>query len=148
MDNNYVVIMAGGIGSRFWPMSSEQMPKQFLDRLGVGKSLLQMTVDRFSTICPCENIWIVTSESFATIVKQQLPQVPVRNILMEPCRRNTAPCIAYVSWTIKSINPHANIVVTPSDAFIGNVDKYRESILACLKFTAETDSICTLGIQP
>lgn len=141
--------MAGGIGSRFWPMSSEEMPKQFLDLLGTGRSLLQMTVDRFTpAVCPMENIWIVTSSKFATIVEQQLPGVPKRNILLEPCRRNTAPCIAYVSWSIKSINPNANIVVTPSDAFIGNVPKYQEAIQSCLKFSAETDSITTLGIQP
>lgn len=146
--NDYVVIMAGGIGSRFWPMSSAEMPKQFLDVLGTGRSLLQMTADRFAAICPKENIWVITSKSFAAIVTQQLPEIPKRNILMEPCRRNTAPCIAYVSWVIKSINPNANIVVTPSDHFINNVPKFQTSIMSCLKFTGETDSIVTLGIQP
>ena len=141
--------MAGGIGSRFWPMSSVDMPKQFLDILGTGRSLLQMTVDRFvGVICPIENIWIVTSEKFLTIVQQQLPDVPRRNILLEPCRRNTAPCIAYVSWSIKAQNPNANVVVAASDHFIGNVDNFCKAISSCLQFTSETDSIVTLGIKP
>ena len=141
--------MAGGIGSRFWPMSSAQMPKQFLDLLGTGRSLLQMTVDRFvGAICPIENIWIVTSADFLPIVTQQLPDVPRRNILLEPCRRNTAPCIAYVSWSIKTVNPNANVVVAASDHFIANLDNFRASVQSCLDFTAETDSIVTLGIKP
>ena len=147
--NNHVVVMAGGIGSRFWPMSSAEMPKQFLDLLGTGRSLLQMTVGRFAgKICPIENIWIVTSEKFLDIVQQQLPEVPRRNILLEPCRRNTAPCIAYVSWSIKSINPDANVVVAASDHYIANEENFCESIKSCLQFTAETDSIVTLGIKP
>ncbi|MDD7250605.1 MAG: mannose-1-phosphate guanylyltransferase [Prevotellaceae bacterium] len=146
--NNYVVIMAGGVGSRFWPMSSENMPKQFLDIMNTGRSLLQQTVDRFEGICPKQNIWVVTSARYADLVARQLPDIPKRNVLLEPCRRNTAPCIAYVSWSIKTVNPNANIVVTPSDAFIGNVTRYREAISQCLKFTSETDSIVTLGIQP
>lgn len=148
MNNNYVVIMAGGVGSRFWPMSSEEKPKQFLDILGSGKTLLQMTFDRFSSICGAENFWIVTSGKYAALVHEQLPQIPERQILKEPCRRNTAPCIAYVSWAIKAKNPHANIVVTPSDHIVVNVEEFATCISSCLKFSSETDSIITLGIKP
>ena len=107
--NNHLVIMAGGVGSRFWPMSTSEKPKQFIDVLGVGKSLLQLTVERFESICKADNVWIVTNKSYVDIVKEQLPQIPTDHILCEPCRRNTAPCIAYVSWKIKSKNPKANI---------------------------------------
>ena len=95
--NNYLVIMAGGIGSRFWPMSTPECPKQFIDILGVGRTLLQLTYDRFNGICPPENIWILTNAKYTSLVQEQLPEVPANNILSEPCRRNTAPCIAYVS---------------------------------------------------
>ena len=111
---NHVVIMAGGIGSRFWPMSTPDYPKQFIDVLGCGRTLLQLTMDRFKGICPTENIWVVTSEKYADEVKKQLPEVADDHILREPCRRSTAPCIAYVSWKIKSRDPKANMVVTPS----------------------------------
>ena len=94
--NNHLVIMAGGVGSRFWPMSTEERPKQFIDVLGVGRTLLQMTRDRFKGICPAENVWVVTNKRYASLVKEQLPDIPESNILQEPCRRNTAPCIAYV----------------------------------------------------
>lgn len=103
--NNHVVIMAGGVGSRIWPMSTVDNPKQFIDILGVGRSLLQLTFDRFKGICPNENTWVVTNKKYAEIIQQQLPEIPVENILLEPCRRNTAPCIAYVSWRIKSKDP-------------------------------------------
>lgn len=96
--NKHVVIMAGGVGSRFWPMSVAEKPKQFIDVLGCGRSLIQLTYDRFKDVCPSENVWVVTSEMYKDIVKEQLPDVPVSHILLEPCRRNTAPCIAYVSW--------------------------------------------------
>ena len=117
-NENHLVIMAGGVGSRFWPMSTSEKPKQFIDVLGCGRTLIQLTVDRFSGICPVENIWVVTSEKYVDLVKEQLPDIPDDNILREPCRRNTAPCIAYVSWKIKSRSPKANIVVTPSDHVI------------------------------
>ena len=110
--NNHLVIMAGGVGSRFWPMSTEEKPKQFIDVLGVGRSLMQLTYDRFEGICSPENVWVVTNSRYADIVHEQLPEIPVSNILLEPCRRNTAPCIAYVSWRIKKSDPKANIVVT------------------------------------
>ena len=140
--------MAGGIGSRFWPMSTEEKPKQFIDVLGVGKSLLQLTVERFSGICKPENVWIVTNKAYVNIVKEQLPDLPAGNILCEPCRRNTAPCIAYVSWKIKSQDPKANIVVTPSDHIVTNTEEFRRVIKSCLDFTMDSDAIVTLGMKP
>lgn len=146
--NNHLVIMAGGIGSRFWPMSSEEKPKQFLDVLGTGRSLIQMTYDRFKGICPDENTWVVTSVNYFDQVHEQLPEIPVENILLEPCRRNTALCIAYVSWKIKKCNPRANIVITPSDHVVKDVKLFSQAVSECMEFTAETDSIVTLGIRP
>lgn len=146
--NNHLVIMAGGIGSRFWPMSTPECPKQFIDVLGCGRTLLQLTVDRFKGLCPQENIWVVTSDKYADLVHEQLPDVPESNILREPCRRNTAPCIAYVSWRIKMMNPKANIVVTPSDHVVMNVTEFQRVIASCLSFTAESDAIVTLGMKP
>lgn len=146
--NNHLVIMAGGVGSRFWPMSTTERPKQFIDVLGVGRSLLQLTFDRFESICQPENIWVVTNKMYADIVKEQLPQVPAENVLCEPCRRNTAPCICYVSWRIKAKDPKANIVVTPSDHIVTNTTEFRRVITTCLKFTGETDAIVTLGMKP
>lgn len=145
---NHVVIMAGGVGSRFWPMSTPECPKQFIDVLGCGRTLLQLTADRFDGICPMSNIWVVTSEKYADIVKSQLPQIPESNILLEPCMRNTAPCIAYVSWKIKKCHPSANIVVTPSDHIVMNVSEFQRVICESMDFTAESDSIVTLGIKP
>ena len=147
-NNNHLVIMAGGVGSRFWPMSTAEHPKQFIDVLGIGKSLLQLTVERFQTICNPENVWVVTNQKYADIVHQQLPDMPVSNILCEPCRRNTAPCIAYVSWRIKSKNPKANIVVSPSDHVVLDTQEFRRVITECLKFTGESDAIVTLGMKP
>ncbi len=146
--NNHVVIMAGGVGSRFWPMSTADKPKQFIDVLGVGRSLLQLTYDRFEGICPPENVWVVTNVKYAGIVKEQLPEVSASHILLEPARRNTAPCIAYVSWKIKSQDPKANVVVTPSDHLITNPVEFRRVIVSCLQFTSETDAIVTLGMKP
>ncbi len=146
--NNHLVIMAGGVGSRFWPMSTAECPKQFIDVLGIGKTLLQLTVERFGNLVAPENIWVVTNESYAGIVAQQLPDMPKSNILCEPCRRNTAPCIAYVSWRIKSKDPKANIVVTPSDHIVMNVAEFQRIIGDCMKFTSDTDAIVTLGMKP
>lgn len=148
MENNYLVIMAGGIGSRFWPMSSPEKPKQFLDVLGCGKTLIQLTLARFRTVVPPENVWVVTSRRYERLVREQLPDVPAGNVLLEPCRRNTAPCICYVSWRIKKQNPRANIVVAPSDHVIGDVDAFRNAVSDALEFAAETDAIVTLGIKP
>ena len=146
--NNHLVIMAGGVGSRFWPMSTAERPKQFIDVLGVGKSLLQLTVERFDTIVPTENVWVVTNAKYADLVSQQLPDMPRSHILCEPCRRNTAPCIAYVSWRIKSSDPKANIVVSPSDHVVLDVPEFRRVITDSLNFTAESDAIVTLGMKP
>lgn len=146
--NNHLVIMAGGIGSRFWPMSSAEKPKQFLDVMGCGKTLIQMTLERFVGIVPMENVWVVTSTEYKDLVAEQLPEIPEANILLEPCRRNTAPCISYVSWKIKKRNPKANIVVTPADHLVTNIEEFQQSISESLEFTAETDSIVTLGIKP
>ncbi len=140
--------MAGGIGSRFWPMSTSEHPKQFIDVLGVGRTLLQLTLDRFEGICDPSHVWVVTNAKYADIVHEQLPEVPVSNILCEPCRRNTAPCIAYVSWRIKKQDPKANIVVTPSDHLVTNTNEFKRVVTSCLNFTAETDAIVTLGMKP
>ena len=120
MENNYLVVMAGGIGSRFWPMSKESFPKQFHDVLGVGKSLLQLTVERFKNTCPKENIYIVTNEAYLDLVKEQLPFLEDSQILLEPFRKNTAPCVAYASYKIKSINENAKLIIVPSDHVILN----------------------------
>ena len=146
--NNHLVIMAGGVGSRFWPMSTVEKPKQFIDVLGVGKSLLQLTVERFGDICKAENVWVVTNKAYVNLVKEQLPELPDGNILCEPCRRNTAPCIAYVSWKIKAKDPKANIVVTPSDHIVTNTEEFRRVIKSCLDFTMDSDAIVTLGMKP
>ena len=147
--NTHVVIMAGGIGSRFWPMSTPDFPKQFIDVMGVGKSLIQLTVDRFRRICPPENCWIVTAEKYVDIVKEQLPQVPEGNILAEPAARNTAPCIAYACWKIKERDAEANIVVTPSDALVIDTAEFGNRIDRALAFVEQNRSaIVTLGITP
>jgi mannose-1-phosphate guanylyltransferase len=146
--NNHLVIMAGGVGSRFWPMSTAEKPKQFIDVLGVGKTLLQLTVERFGDLVSPGNIWVVTNQKYAPIVEEQLPNIPKTNILCEPCRRNTAPCIAYVSWRIKSNDPKANIVVTPSDHIVTDTSEFQRVIKECMRFTSETDAIVTLGMKP
>lgn len=140
--------MAGGVGSRFWPMSTEENPKQFIDVLGVGKSLLQLTCERFKGICDPSNIWVVTSSDYVNKVHEQLPDIPYGNILSEPCRRNTAPCIAYVSHRIKKNDADANIVVTPSDHIVLNVSEFQRVISGALQFAGETDAIVTLGMKP
>ena len=146
--SNHLVIMAGGVGSRFWPMSTVERPKQFIDVLGVGRSLLQLTYDRFADICDPQNVWVLTNRNYAELVREQLPDVPKENILLEPCRRNTAPCIAYVSWRIKKLDPKANVVVTPSDHIVTNTTEFHRIIKMCMSFTHETDAIVTLGMKP
>ena len=146
--DNHVVIMAGGIGSRFWPMSTPECPKQFIDVMGCGRSLIQLTADRFSGVCPKENVWVVTSEKYVGIVKEQLPEIPEGNILAEPCARNTAPCIAYACWKIKKNHPNANIVVTPSDALVVDTTEFRRVVEKALHFTDSGSAIVTLGIKP
>ena len=145
---NHIVIMAGGIGSRFWPMSTPEYPKQFIDVMGVGKSLIQLTVERFKGICPKENFWVVTSERYVDIVKEQLPQIPAQHILAEPEARNTAPCIAYACWKIRKEFPQANIVVTPSDALVIDTAEFARCIAVALEKTADSQAIVTLGMMP
>ena len=146
--NTHVVIMAGGIGSRLWPLSTPDMPKQFIDVLGVGRTLIQLTVDRFSPVCAASNFWVVTGEKYVPLVKEQLPDIPADQILAEPEGRNTAPCIAYASWKIKQKDPSANIVVTPADALVLRTDAFTETISKALAFTEERDSVVTVGIAP
>lgn len=148
MNHNHLVIMAGGVGSRFWPMSTPKYPKQFIDVLGCGRTFIQMTLDRFRGIIPSENVWVVTSKEYQTIVQQQLPEIPTDHILLEPCRRNTAPCIAYVSWRIKKIDAEANLVVTPSDHMVTDVVEFQKVINKSLEFTSQNNAILTLGMKP
>ena len=131
---NHVVIMAGGIGSRFWPLSTPEYPKQFIDILGCGRTLIQLTIDRFQGICPNENFWIVTNEKYVDIVKEQSPTIPTNHILAEPAARNTAPCIAWAAWSIREKDKEANIVVTPSDAVVMNPMEFQRIIKNALDF--------------
>ena len=140
--------MAGGVGSRFWPMSRANHPKQFLDILGTGKTLLQQTYERFLSICPPEQIFVVTHESYIPLVKQQLPQVHEQHILGEPQRRNTAPCVAYACYKISKQNPKANIVVAPSDHVITKEEAFTETMKQSLRFTEANKALLTLGMHP
>ncbi|HVV56629.1 MAG TPA: mannose-1-phosphate guanylyltransferase [Mucilaginibacter sp.] len=146
--NYYAIIMAGGIGSRFWPISRTSYPKQFLDILGTGKTLIQNTYERFLKVCPPENIYIVTNENYTGLVKQQLPAMADNQILTEPVMRNTAPCIAYGCYKIESINPKASIVVAPSDHLILDEAAFITAIEKSLKAASENDCLITLGIMP
>lgn len=140
--------MAGGIGSRFWPMSRSAHPKQFIDMLGTGKTLLQQTYERFQKICPKGNIYIVTNESYKELVIKQIPELALDNILGEPVRRNTAPCIAYATYKIRKKNPDANIIVAPSDHLITKEDAFAEAVNIALNFTDNHDCLLSLGIRP
>lgn len=146
--NRYCIIMAGGIGSRFWPISRNAVPKQFLDILGVGCSFLQQTFNRFSKIVPAENIIVVTSEIYRDLVKEQLPMISDDNLLLEPHRRNTAPCIAYATYKLAKKNPDATVVVAPSDHLILNEDIFLDTISTALDYASVNDELLTLGIQP
>jgi mannose-1-phosphate guanylyltransferase len=140
--------MAGGVGTRFWPMSTTGHPKQFLDILGTGRTLIQQTFDRFKELCPAKNIYVVTSESYLDLVSEQLPELPTENILTEPSRRNTAPCIAYASYKIHQLNPKAITVVAPSDHLITKEDTFVKAIKSCMAKAKTEDSLVTLGIKP
>jgi mannose-1-phosphate guanylyltransferase len=140
--------MAGGVGSRFWPVSRSNMPKQFIDILDTGKSLIQQTYERFSKIIPPENIYVVTNEEYIELVISQLPTIPIENILGEPMRRNTAPCILYANMKIGLKDPNANIVVTPADHLIINEDKFLSNIEEGLKFVTLNNTLLTFGIAP
>lgn len=146
--NNHVVIMAGGVGSRFWPLSTPEYPKQFIDILGCGRTLIQLTVDRFKGIAPMSNFWVVTNAAYIDIVKQQIPDMPASHILAEPAARNTAPCIAWACWSIKKEDPQANVVVTPADAVVMNPEEFRRVIKNALAFTEKNNAIVTIGIKP
>ncbi len=146
--NHYCVIMAGGIGSRFWPVSRDSRPKQFLDILGTGRTFIQATYDRFCKIIPKDNIIVVTSVQHAALVKEQLPDLPMENILSEPYRRNTAPCIAYAVYKLRKRNPDASVVVAPCDHLILDSDLFLKTIEAALDFTAVYDRLYTIGIEP
>ena len=147
MKDNYCIIMGGGIGSRFWPFSREEHPKQFIDFFGDGRSLIQQTFDRFRQIIPPENIYIATNKRYAALVKEQLPELTDNQILLEPIRRNTAPCIAYAAYRIRSINPNANIVVTPADHLILHEENFLMNIQKGLNFVAKFPSLLTLGVK-
>ena len=146
--NHYVAIMAGGIGSRFWPMSRTALPKQFLDVLNTGKTLVQWTYERYAKFIPAENIFIVTSEEYVDIVNQQLPKLPVENILAEPSKKNTAPCIAYISFKLAQMNPDAKCIVAPSDHLILEEDRFQSIALQALDLVDNIKALATLGIQP
>lgn len=146
--HNHVVIMAGGIGSRFWPISTPDFPKQFIDILGCGRTLIQLTFDRFQGVCPENNFWVVTNAKYVDIIKTQLPSIPANHILAEPAARNTAPCIALACWKIKAEDPEANIVVTPSDAVVMNPAAFRKVIGNALDFASKNDVLVTIGIKP
>ncbi|MDR3678848.1 MAG: mannose-1-phosphate guanylyltransferase [Flavipsychrobacter sp.] len=146
--NNYVAIMAGGIGSRFWPESRTAYPKQFLDLLGTGKSLIQWTYNRFSHICPKENIYFIINHSYIGHLKQQLPDLNDANIVSEPSRKNTAACAAYFAHKIMALNPDANIIISPADHLIMDEHTFKETCNEALNFVAKHDALLTLGIKP
>jgi mannose-1-phosphate guanylyltransferase len=146
--HHYVAIMAGGIGSRFWPKSRTAYPKQFLDILNTGKTLIQWTFERFASFIPKENIYVVTSEEYAAIVKEQLPDIPEENVLGEPSRKNTAPCIAYISFKLMQKDPEASLIVAPSDHLILDNIAFKKVCLEALNFVNEHNAFITLGIKP
>ncbi|MBS1653449.1 MAG: mannose-1-phosphate guanylyltransferase [Bacteroidetes bacterium] len=146
--HHYVAIMAGGIGSRFWPMSRTDMPKQFLDILNTGKTLIQQTYERYTKFIPRENIFVVTAEEYISIVKQQLPQMAEENILGEPSRKNTAPCIAYISFKLFSKDPKASLIVAPADHLILESDAFIETANRAFNFADHINALITLGIKP
>jgi mannose-1-phosphate guanylyltransferase len=146
--HHYVAIMAGGIGSRFWPMSRTNFPKQFLDILNTGKTLIQSTFERFATFIPAENIFVITSNEYVNIVKKQLPEIPIQNILGEPSRKNTAPCIAYISFKLNQIDPKASLIVAPADHIILDPTAFTKVSLEALAFVNKHNAFITLGIKP
>ncbi|MCQ2218635.1 MAG: mannose-1-phosphate guanylyltransferase [Paludibacteraceae bacterium] len=148
MKDNFCVILAGGVGSRFWPYSTTSEPKQFLDFLGTGRSLLQMTYDRVCKVVDKENVYISTNRKYKDLIREQLPSLPESNILFEPSVRNTAPCIAYAMYKIKAINENAKIWVTPSDHLILKEGEYIDTVNRGFQFVAENDCLLTVGIKP
>ncbi len=148
MSNNFCIIMAGGIGSRFWPLSRVAKPKQFLDILGTGKTFFQQTFDRYSKIIPKENILVVTNAKYKDFVLEQLPELKEEQVLLEPFRRNTAPCVAYATQKIKLMNPDATIIVAPSDHLILNEAEFIQQIKNGIDFVSENNALLTFGIKP
>lgn len=145
---NHLVIMAGGIGSRFWPLSNQDCPKQFIDIMQCGRTMIQQTLDRFQGIIDIKNVWVVTNEKYSHYVQEQLKGINAQHILLEPCMRNTAPCIAYASWKIKKEDPDAVIIVSPSDHFVGDISSFRKAVNKGLSFVTPSKRILTLGIKP
>ena len=148
MTHNHVVIMAGGIGSRLYPVSTPEHPKQFLDLLDCGKTLIQLTYDRFLRTDAAAQFWVVTSANYVHFVREQLPDIPETHILAEPEPRNTAPCIAYACWKIRCKDPQANIIVTPADAYVPDCDAFAATMRTALDFTATRPAIVCVGINP
>ncbi|HEX2845069.1 MAG TPA: mannose-1-phosphate guanylyltransferase [Chitinophagaceae bacterium] len=146
--HHYVAIMAGGIGSRFWPMSRANYPKQFLDILGTGKTLIQESFDRYSQLVPVENLFIVTSQEYVHLVKQQLPDLPVENILAEPSRKNTAPCIAYIAFKLYQKDPEALMMAAPADNLILDTSAFVKTAQKALDFVSHINALVTIGIKP
>lgn len=146
--NTYVAIMAGGVGSRFWPGSREAKPKQFLDILGVGKSLIRLTFERFLDLCPAEQIFVVTHKKYKEQVLEHIPELTENQVLCEPSRNNTAPSVAYTAFKLHALNPEANFVIAPSDHIILKEDDFLDQIRKALNFSRQNDALLTLGIQP
>lgn len=148
IQNNYVAIMAGGIGSRFWPASRTAHPKQFLDLLGTGRSLIQWTYNRFKHICPQENIYFITNQAYINTLKEQIPEIRDENIISEPSRKNTAPCAAYFAHKMMALNPNANIIMSPADHLIMDEHAFERTTFDALDFVAHHDALLTMGIKP
>ncbi len=146
--NTYFVIMAGGIGSRFWPSSRQDLPKQFLDILDTGRSLIQMTYDRISSLVPADQVIVMTHERYRKLTEEHLPDLPAENILEEPSRQNTAPCVAYVSFHIAARNPNANMVILPADHLITKEEVFRKTLTTALEYVSQHPDILTLGMSP
>ena len=146
--NKYCVIMAGGIGTRFWPKSRQSMPKQFLDILGTGKSFIRHTYERFAKMVSAENFLVVTNDKYKSLVLEHIPEIGEKQVLCEPVGRNTAPCVAYAAYTLLKRNPDAEMIVTPADHLILNEDDFRAIIAECLDFASEHDALMTVGIKP
>jgi mannose-1-phosphate guanylyltransferase len=147
-DNYYIAIMAGGVGSRFWPASRETLPKQFLDILGVGKSLIRLTYERFTSLVPPERILVVTNKMYKGLVAEHIPEIPTSNIITEPSRNNTAPCVAYTALRLEAMNPEATFVIAPSDHVILKEAEFLSKIKQALEHASTNEAILTLGIQP
>ena len=147
-NNHYVAIMAGGIGSRFWPMSRSRYPKQFLDILGLGRTLIQQSFDRYSQVVPKENVYVVTSQEYVDIVKEQLPELPTSNILAEPSRKNTAACIAYVAFRLQAENPEAVMIAAPADHLVTETEEFVGTAQKALDFVSTVNSLVTIGVKP